>query len=33
MLMVELSTDIVKNVYSKNKLDEDKDYEECLSCQ
>lgn len=27
------STDIIKNVYSKNKLDEDKDYEECLSCQ
>jgi len=27
------STDIAKNVYSKNKLDEDKDDEECLSCQ
>ena len=28
-----LSTDITKSIYLKNKQDEDKDYEECSSCQ
>ena len=29
----ELSTKVTRNVYSENELDEETDYEECLSCQ